>query len=142
MLSINFPTEDKSVFAINDPKTIEEYKSSSCIKRASWQMKWIQEEMVHGNNIYKDKLYYFESKDMKKTTYQVKNINTKTLSKEYDTIDIMLKDNNISVLEYRYIMRYSNKEIKNPKYKSFGNITFVENKYILKGNDYIKLETY
>lgn len=127
---------------IKDPSTIEEYQKAQPAQKFLWTIKWATEtyQDLNGNDVCKEKLYFFESKKLKCIKYKLYKINLDMYSKEYDSIEEMLRDNNIKLIEYQYIKRYYNKKLKNPKYNIFGKIKFIEIYYKLEGNKYKKVD--
>lgn len=134
LYNINLNNWDMS----EDPKTIEEYLNLNCMKKAALKLRWIQEGKLE------DKLRLYEVKPTKRT-YQLTNIKDNNVIIESEYLEDILALNIISKDELYYLKwawgRYKDKkEILYPKFAVYNSYRLKENNYIIKGNDYIKIE--
>ena len=121
---------------IEDPNSAEEFMNMNPYDKLLLRSKWAIENQYNFDKLVQ-KINFFD-KPMEKPIYKVIDKNNDKLIKQYDLKKDIKKDFNLSDNELDYLIRFRNRNIKNPKYKIFNRLKIEVVKLYLKENDYIE----
>lgn len=131
------PEMQRECEAINEPLTSEDYMKLDNALKFLLLTKWAFEEHDNGdkNHVIR-KLEWFK-KPLEKQVYEVSDRKSGKVLSEYVSKANLIKELNLTALEFTYIVTYHN--LKKPKYKSWNKYKIRIKNYKLKGNDYISI---
>lgn len=121
---------------IEEPSSAEEFMNMSPYEKLLLRSKWAIENQYNFDEL-KQKIDFFD-KPIEKPIYKVIDKNNDKLIKQYDLKKDIKKDFNLSDNELDYLIRFRNKNIKNPKYQIFNRLKIIVVRLYLKENDYIE----
>lgn len=128
--------EVTSKLNIEEPSSAEEFMNMSPYEKLLLRSKWAIENKNNFNELLQ-KINLFE-KPLEKLVYQVIDRNNNKVIKQYDFKKDIKKDFNLSDEQLDYLIRFRNRDIKNPKYQIFNRLKIIVVKLHLKENDYIE----
>ena len=121
---------------IEEPSSAEEFMNMSPYEKLLLRSKWAIENQNNFDELIQ-KINFFE-KPIEKSIYKVIDRSNDKLINQYDLKKDIKKDFNLSDNELDYLIRFRNRNIKNPKYEIFNRLKIIVVKLYLKENDYIE----
>lgn len=121
---------------IEDPNSAEEFMNMNPYDKLLLRSKWAIENQYNFDELIQ-KINFFE-KPIEKSVYKVIDKSNDKLINQYDFKKDIKKDFDLSDNELDYLIRFRNRNIKNPKYQIFNRLKIIVAKLHLEENDYIE----